>query len=120
MYVVFPDEALGALAASQAALEAVFGSRAADLMLCVVLLVEARNLGHLRLFGLFDISAVCTPDGRWTIDVVTNGVGLRLQPTDRHGRPMVQATELEESDVQQATVMQLLGVPVPVGGAGAR
>jgi hypothetical protein len=115
VYIDFPDQALGALVASKAALESAYGQHAADIMVCVTLLLQVRHLADLRRFGVLALVASPTGDGMWSIGVTANGTGLRALPTDATGRRLAPTTVLEESTVKGIAVTALIGVPVPAG-----
>lgn len=115
MYIDFSDQALGALVASKAALEFAYGQHAADVMMCVTLLLEVRHLADLRNFGVLALVASPTGDGMWNVDVTANGTGLRAVPTDATGRRLAPTTALEEFTVKGIAVTALIGVPVPAG-----
>jgi hypothetical protein len=115
VYIDFADPALGALVASHVALESLYGQRAADIILCVTLLLQVHHLADLRRFRVLALAATRNSEGVWNIDVTANGTGLRAVPTDADGRRLAPMASLEESSVEGLAVTALIGIAVPAG-----
>jgi len=105
----FPDEALGALVASRAALESVLGDNSISVMLCVSLLMQVRRFADLAGFACLQVLPVSGHDHGMVVEVLHNGVGLQIQPIDDLGRS---ASEWLNHDCaqQRVAVTALVGV----------
>lgn len=120
MYLDFPNEALGALVASEFALESVYGEYCVNVMLCVSLLVQVRRLADLQWFTCLRVVSAPASNGDRVIEVLHKGVGLRLHPVDNQGQFVAQWTRLEEVDVERVAVTAVVGAPVVATRVGTR